>query len=88
MMRKPTNEDTMDMKIDRGSMTRTKSSPRTKACRATNSPPPRANGMSVRGSTTVTAPRRTDQAERAARETGRRGEWSGTPGSGQEPLGV
>ena len=58
----------MDMKTDSGSMTRTKSSPRTKACRATSSPPPRAYGMSVMGSATVTAPRATDQAERAARE--------------------
>jgi hypothetical protein len=67
-MRKPTNEDTMDMKTDRGSITRTKSSPRTKGRLQTSSPPPKANGMSVMGRTTVTAPRAIDQADRAARE--------------------
>ncbi len=63
------NEDTMDMKIDRGSMIRIKSSPMTRLRLKTISPPPTANGMRVMGSTTVTAPSRTDHRERKVLET-------------------
>ena len=46
-----------------------KSRPKAKGCRATSSPPPSANGIMVKGRKTVTAPSRTDQADRRARDT-------------------
>jgi len=64
MMRNPMNEDAMDMKIESGSVTRMKSSPRARGYLEMVSPPPRATGMRVSGSTAVTAPSRTAQRER------------------------
>jgi hypothetical protein len=55
----------MDIKIDRGSMIRMKSRPRTKSIRRIVSPPRRASGMRRRARKAVAAPRRTDHAERA-----------------------
>ena len=64
-IRNPTNEETMAMKIDSGSMIRTKSSPRTNAFRRMVSPPARAVGIRSSGKAAVTAPRAMAQADRA-----------------------
>ena len=60
------NEETMDMKIDSGSMIRMKSSPRMNSFRRMVSPPAKAVGSRNMGrSVGARAPRTTAQADRA-----------------------
>src|SRR4030042_6944233 len=68
MIRKPTKEETSDIKTDNGSAMRVKSRPSTRAFLKTSCPPPRAKGIRNQGSTAVTPPRTMAQADRADRE--------------------
>lgn len=63
------NEETIDMKIESGSMTRIRSSPRARLLVQIISPPFNACGIRLRGKKAVTPPRRTDQNDLNLGET-------------------
>jgi hypothetical protein len=65
MIRNPTNEETIDMKMESGSMIRAKSRPRARGRRKITCPPVRAKGIRKSGRAAVAPPRSRDQAERA-----------------------
>jgi len=65
IIKNPIKEETIDMKIERASTTRTKSKPGKRDFLIISSLLPKANGMSIIGRTVVASPSRTDHTDRA-----------------------